>query len=205
MASASAASVAVKLEGRRKGTTVYSVDGYLFNYQKSTKVGDTNFYIKCAQRRVSQCDAPAKVCGDSLFILGTHGEHSCTQDPDEVARLSMENDMKRLAETTARGFREIYDTISLLNPAVAVGISFPRMESAMLKRRQSVTPVIPANFNDALHLLTNSPVYNAHLKKSFAEDDGDRGGALIFSSDRCLERVNSSNHAPIDPQECIRC
>ena len=75
--------------------------------------------------------------------------------------------------------RKIYDDVSLENPRVAVQIDFPRMESAMRKRREKTTPNNPKNFSECIEFLLGAPLYNKYLQKSIWEEGE---GALIFAT-----------------------
>jgi hypothetical protein len=87
------------------------------------------------------------------------GNHTCEQAVLFVSMLKLESKMKNIAETTARGIKEIFDEVSLENPEVAAKISFSRIETVMTKRRRALRPKNPEDFNDIVRTLVNSPVY----------------------------------------------
>jgi hypothetical protein len=101
--------------------------------------------------------------------------------------------MKNIAETTARGVKEIFDEVSLENPEVAAKISFSRMETVMTKRRRALRPKNPEDLNDIVRTLVNSQVYGCQLQETIvkeSEDGKKREGALIFSSEKSLAAAN---------------
>jgi hypothetical protein len=81
-----------------------------------------------------------------------------------VSMLKLESKMKNIAETTARGIKEIFDEASLENPEAAAKISFSGMETVMTNRRRALRPKNPEEFKDIVRTLVNSPVYGCQLQ-----------------------------------------
>ena len=96
--------------------------------------------------------------------------------------------MKQLATTTGDSIRKIYDDVSLENPTVAAKIDFPRMEAAMRKRREKITPKNPSNFAECVQLLEGAVIYNKYLQHTILEEGE---GALIFATPKGLAKANS--------------
>ena len=94
--------------------------------------------------------------------------------------------MKQLATTTGDSIRKIYDDVSLENPTVAAKIDFPRMEAAMRKRREKITPKNPSNFAECVQLLEGAVIYNKYLQHTILEEGE---GALIFATPKGLTKA----------------
>jgi hypothetical protein len=116
------AQIAEVLEGQRKGSTVYEIDNYLFNKEKLGK--HNSIYTRCINKQSKKCDARAVIFLDSNEVSSSAGNHTCEQDVLFESMLKLESKMKDIAETTARGIKDIFDEVSLENPEAAAKISF---------------------------------------------------------------------------------
>ena len=130
------------MEGRRENSTLYVIDGYLYNWDG---VRTNNMLsVKCTYNK-KKCRGRAQLESDTLRVVKAAEVHTCGQwmDPDMRVQIQMENKMKHLAMTTEDSFRKIYDDVSLENPRIAEArIDYQRMECTMrLRRNKAATKV----------------------------------------------------------------
>ena len=118
-------------EGNRRGSVNYLIRDKLF---LKASIYKNTVLAKCT-KKLAGCRGSATICKDTLMVL-RETAHTCGTDQTDVEILHLKNKMKNMAEEeTSLSVRQIFDEVSSENPEVAAKISFPKMESAMSKRR----------------------------------------------------------------------
>ena len=171
-------------EGKRRGSVNYILLGKLF-------VKDFTYkgHINCScTKRAYGCHARAIIHQETLIVKSST-QHSCDISEIDVTILRLENKMKKKAEESSLSLRQIYDDISLEHPEAAAKIGFPRMESAMSKRRSRTTPMNPRDFSHLIGLLNQAAAYNQCVKKVISHEGNE--GAVIFATNESLQAANS--------------
>ena len=118
-------------EGKKRGSINYVIGTKL--YLKDV-MHHGNIYASCIKKHKG-CRGRASIAKDSLEVTTLSGHHSCDIDATYIAKIIMENKMKKMAEETSLSLRQIYDEISQDDPDAADGINWPTIEAAMSKRR----------------------------------------------------------------------
>ena len=121
------------IEGKRKKSIVYKVDEHLYNGNKEQL---NRINVICYDKN---CPGKGVISKSDLTFSSTQA-HICDGHSMVAETLRLESEMKKLAESTCTGFREIFDTVSLTNPEAAASISFPALESTMKSRRRAARP-----------------------------------------------------------------
>ena len=123
--------VAEILEGKQRGSVSYMIRNKLVMQNRIYK----NTILAGCNQRLKGCRGRATLCKDTLMVLNETA-HTCDIDETSIAVQHLENKMKNMAErVSSMTLRQIFDEVSSENPEVAARISFPRMHSAMSRRR----------------------------------------------------------------------
>ena len=120
------------LAGNKKSTRIYKIMDHVYVSDMNAK---DKRYLRCQKSYLQSCRARAVMSRDTLQVLSmTHG-HTCNGDPLETRAVVLKKEMKRLAETTATGLHDIFQSVSMKDPEAAARISWDRLQPALQERR----------------------------------------------------------------------
>ena len=134
-------SVAKTIEGRnstpRRRSTYYIIGDYLYNSggRKYNHGEGHALHLECISFS-GQCKGMVHIDADTLKVLRFRQMHSCPRDPDLKFQIQVENEMKKLAETTTDSLKDIYKKVCIKNPVIGKRIEYKNIWHALQNRRK---------------------------------------------------------------------
>ena len=134
--------VARRIEGRNRGYN-YIIGDYIYVKDSICVRADESkmLWLKCSTNRSNrpiQCKGRAWVDPETLEVIKLPCLHSCRRDPDRKFQMEMENEMRRLAETTSDSPKDIYDCVCLEYPSMASKLEFRKCKLMIQTRRNYI-------------------------------------------------------------------
>ena len=132
---------ATTIESRRsnpkKKVLLWVVGDYLYKKADFNEKGNA-LHLECYGFS-GQCKGRVHVDADTSKVLKFRQMHSCPRDPDLKVQIQMENEMKKLAETTKDDFKDIFRQVCLQNPTIGKRIQYKSIWAILKRRRQMST------------------------------------------------------------------
>ena len=122
-----------RIEGRRKGSTLFCADGYIYTKNNEYK-GKVN--LRCAAYK-KNCTGTAYIDVGMLF---TNKPHNHPRNFEEVEKIKVEARIKKQSESLTKTHRDIYnENTQASNVEIR---SFAKISSVMRKRRANSFPKV---------------------------------------------------------------
>lgn len=174
-------------EGYRKNSLVYIYENCMF---VKIRESEKTIFLRCARRDL-KCPVTAQISKYSHLLFPGGGQHLHKVDEADVKVLDLTCRLKRKAEKSSCGLRELFNTMTR-DSEVGNRISFIKMESCLTKRRKVCQPRIPQNMTEATDMLANIECDRfSQFYKGAIQVDGET--ALMFASEKILRLLNAIN------------
>jgi len=123
-------------------------------------------------------------------------EHDHQPDITTAEILKMKKEMKEMCKNAYMNNKEIFDHVSLNNPAAAVSLTYNTMRSPLYREKIKHRPSLPTNFLSLqTQLESYEPLKIIYKGKATSLNDE---VAFIFSTDELLKELASSTKMFLD-------
>ena len=179
------------IEGKKLGSHNYECGGFLYNRSSSTQ---QSAYLRCTLWRTREIECPGfgKISlENNLFYLNKNHCHSEEAYQSDI--ITLNNKIKRAAETTTENLRAVFDNVTSKDEAGA-SITYQRVRNTMLKRRRVEIPGNPKTPQEFEKMLVQTRfVSNFRGMVTIPE-----GFAAIFASDLMLTTLKRTKNINFD-------
>lgn len=176
------------MEGLRRGSKIYNIDGFLF-YKANSRPKSASIY--CQMRNKTGCQASGKLDVINNTISLKINTHNHEKESHNTKLVALKSKLKENSKCSSENLRTIFDeTCRQFPDEVSCQISFPQIQRSMHYAKSEKYPTIPQSIENFTMDLQENEYFNINFKSIIFDHEKIIG--LLFFNDNMINSIGDN-------------